>query len=153
MAKTISRMQNRIRNIMLSDFRLQYKVTVAKTIWYWQKNRHKDWWNLWIERPEINLCTYGQLIYDKEGKNTQQRKDYFFNSGAENWQLCVLKKMKLERSLTLYQKKKKKTQNGRPENRKLEENIGRTLFDVTIIFWPVSWGKGYKSKNKQMGPT
>ena len=37
MAKTISRMQNRVRNIMLSDFRLQYKVTVAKTIWYWQK--------------------------------------------------------------------------------------------------------------------
>ena len=50
-------------------------------------------------------------------------------------------------------KKKKKTQNGRPETIKLEENIGRTLFDVTIIFWPVSWGKGYKSKNKQMGPT
>ena len=39
MAKTISRMQNRVRNIMLSDFRLQYKVTVAKTIWYWQKKQ------------------------------------------------------------------------------------------------------------------
>ena len=35
---------------------------------------------------------------------------------------------------TVPKKKKKKTQNGRPETIKLEENIGRTLFDVTIIF-------------------
>ena len=32
-----------------------------------------------IEGPEINICTYGQLIYDKEGRNIQWRKDHLFN--------------------------------------------------------------------------
>ena len=52
----------------------------------------------------INSCIHGHLIFDKEGKNIQWKKENLFNEWCwENW-LATCKRIKLEHFLTTHTK-------------------------------------------------
>ena len=95
LAKPILRRKNKAGSTTLPDFRQYCKATLNKAVWYWHKTKYTDQWNR-TQSPEINLHTYGQLIFDKGGNNIKWEKDSLFNKWCWRSSTVPCKLIKLE---------------------------------------------------------
>ena len=68
-------------------------------MWHWYKNRHAEQWNR-IESPEKNPDTYGQLTFDKGGKNIKWEKRQSLQQVVLGKLDSHIKSTKLEYTLT-----------------------------------------------------
>ena len=74
-ARAILRKKNGTGGISLSDFRLYSKAIVTQTVWCWHTHTEEIQTNgTRLKRREIDLITYGSLIFDRGGKDTQKRQ-------------------------------------------------------------------------------
>jgi len=77
---------------------------ITKTAWYWHKTDTNTNGTEYIESPDMDPQLYGQLIFDKAGKNMQWKTDSLFNKWCwERW-TATCRRMKFDHSLTAYTK-------------------------------------------------
>jgi hypothetical protein len=85
-AKTLLNNKRTSRGITIPDLKLYYREIVMKNAWYWYSDRQVDQWNR-IKGPEMILHSYDHLIFDKEAKTIQWKRDRIFNKCCWfNWQ-------------------------------------------------------------------
>ena len=100
-AKAILKKKTKAGGTTILDFKLYYKAVIIKTVWYWYK---KTLTSMEQNREPRNPQTYGQLIFDKAGKNIQWNKDNLFSKWCwENW-TATCRRMNLDHFMTPYTK-------------------------------------------------
>jgi hypothetical protein len=120
--------------IPTQDLKLYYKAIVIKTTWYQYRDRQVNQWNR-IKDPEIYSNTYGHLIFDKEGKTIQWKKDSIFNKCClSNWQSACTR-TQIDPFLSPYTKLKSKwfkELHIKPDTLNLtEKKVGKSLEHIS----------------------
>jgi hypothetical protein len=102
---------------------------VRKTAWYWYRNRHIDQWNR-IEDTERKPHTYCHVIFDKDTKNTQWKKESIFNKWCWSKWLSICRRIKIDP--VIYWMEHRAPNRGARESTQGDGGVGNPIGGTTI---------------------